>query len=224
MNLIKRLTATVSASLDHAVGQIENHDATIEVAIKQTRQALAKTKARLHTLQQQEVALQNKQSQLTQQYQRWSERAKQQANLDQAKALQCLSKRKQCQTELDKIEQAIQQQHSLVEQVSQNASALEQKLSDMTQQHNILRSRQSVADTNRVIQTLNTRTDVNLNDTFERWESSIIENEVISDVDGFESDVTADVLDKTFCDEEEQAQLLAELAELSNKSPTNKGV
>ena len=39
MNLIKRLTTSVTATLDSAVGQIENHDAIIEATIKQTRQA-----------------------------------------------------------------------------------------------------------------------------------------------------------------------------------------
>ena len=49
MNLIKRLTTSVSATLDSAVGQLENHDAIIETTIKETRQSVAKTKARINT-------------------------------------------------------------------------------------------------------------------------------------------------------------------------------
>ena len=49
MKLIKRLSTSITATLDSAVGQLENHDAIVEASIKQTRQSVAKTKARINT-------------------------------------------------------------------------------------------------------------------------------------------------------------------------------
>ena len=44
MSIFKRLTATFSSRVDQMVSQIENHDAVVEVAIKESRQATAKAK------------------------------------------------------------------------------------------------------------------------------------------------------------------------------------
>ena len=68
MKLIKRLSTTLSATLDSAVGQLENHDAIVEATIKQTRQSVAKTKARINTLKQQLNAYEQQLTEAREQY------------------------------------------------------------------------------------------------------------------------------------------------------------
>ena len=93
MNIFKRFTTSVTATLDNTVRQIENHDAIIEATIKQTRQAAAKTKARINTLRQQQHTYETQLKAAQEQTKLWEQRATKLASNDQAKALQCIARR-----------------------------------------------------------------------------------------------------------------------------------
>ena len=213
MNLIKRLTTTVSATLDSAVGQLENHDAIIAATIKQTRQAVAKTKARINTLRQQQNAYEAQLLQAREQHTLWTERATSLAVSDQPKALQCVARRNQCSAEMDRLTQSSEQQKQLIHDVSLNLQKLQHKLDEMNQKHNLMRSRQTVADVNRAVSHANL--DDSLSDTFEKWESVILEHELaVSDV------CARDSLDVELSQQEGEAELLAQLAELTGAAPS----
>lgn len=208
MNLIKRITTSVTASLDSAVGQLENHDAIIDATIKQTRQAVAKTKARINTLRQQQHAYEAQLKEAHEQHALWTQRATKLANDDQGKALQCLSRRNQCQNDIDRLSNLIEQQKTLVRDVSLNLEKLQVKMDEMSQKHNLMRSRQAVADVNRAVGRASR--DETVSDTFERWESIVMEHEMaVSDV------CARDPLDAEFCQVENETELLAQLAELT---------
>ncbi len=176
MKLIKRLTTSVTATLEDAVGQFENHDAIIEANLKQTRQAVAKTQARLASLRQQQASLEEEQQYAKSQIDVWEERARSLSGSSEMKALQCLSRRNQNEAEARRLNQAIQQQDTLITSVITNLNSLKAKLDDMTQRHNLMRSRQAVADVNRVVAKAGKTHDVN--DTFERWEATVLETEL----------------------------------------------
>ncbi len=204
MNLIKRLTTSVSATLEGAVGQLENHDAIIEANIKQTRQAVAKTKARLASLRQQQNAFETQLKVALDQINVWEDRARSLADDDENKALQCLSRRNQNEAEVRRLEQALHQQSVLITSVTGNLNTLKTKLDEMTQRHNLMRSRQAVADVNRVV----ARADESqhMNDTFERWEATVLETELaVSDA------CCTDPLETQFTQQEQQAELRAQL-------------
>ena len=75
--------------------------------------------------------------------------------------------------------------------------------------HNLMRSRQAVADVNRAVGKASCETSVN--DTFERWESIVMEHEMaVSDL------CSRDPLDVEFEQQENDADLLQQLQELKN--------
>jgi len=193
MNLIKRLTTSVTATLDSAVGQLENHDAIVEATIKQTRQAVAKTRARINTLRHQQSA-----------YERQLTDANDQAH----KALQCVARLNHCQSEAKRLTQSVEQQKNLIHDVTVNLEKLQTKLQEMTHKHNLMRSRQTVANVNRAV--TNVDVDETLSDTFERWESIVLEHEfAVSDV------CSADSLDHELSMQESDAALMAQLEQLT---------
>ena len=210
MNFIKRFTTTVSASLDNAVGKMENHDAIIDATIKQTRQSAARTKARINTLRQQLQTYETQLNDSHEQHALWSTRALKLADSDESKALDCLARRNQCQESINRLSTRIELQKKLINDVSANLKKLQSKLDDMSQKHNLLRSRQAVADVNRAVNhACNQET---VTDTFERWESVVMENEVFEET-SFDQAVF-DPLDAEFSKQETNADLLLQLAEL----------
>ncbi|MEM7358771.1 MAG: hypothetical protein AAF431_06730 [Pseudomonadota bacterium] len=212
MNLIKRLTTSVTATLDSTVGKIENHDAIVEATIKQTRQAVAKTKARINTLRQQENTYKRQLQEAQEQQELWTERARRLANSDQEKALQCVSRRNQAEREIKRLTQAIEQQGDLINKVGLNLQKLQSQLDETSYKHNLMRSRQAVADVNRAIARSND--DHALNETFERWESAVFEHE-LAVTDSF----VPDALEHELSQQEDQQALLAQLAELADEPP-----
>lgn len=207
MNLIKRLTTSVTATLENAVGDLENHDAIVEASIKQTRQAVAKTQARLASLHQQQHAFESQRKLANEQIKIWEDRARSLAGDNEQQALQCLSRRNQNEAEARRLHQAIEQQSVLITKVSTNLNTLKTKLDEMTQRHNLMRSRQAVADVNKVVSKAGQSQRVD--DTFERWEATVLETELaVSDA------CCADPLEAKFAQQENDAQLQAQLAQL----------
>ncbi len=211
MNLIKRLTTSVTATLEGAVGQLENHDAIIDASIKQTRQAVAKTQARLATLRQQQNAYESQLQLSIEQIKVWENRAKSLATENESKALQCLTRRNQNEAESNRLKQSIEQQDGLINSVSANLSTLKTKLDEMTQRHNLMRSRQAVADVSKV--TSKSNISGQLDETFERWESVVLETELaVSDA------CCSDPLEAQFAQQEDKAKLLDQLSALKDKN------
>lgn len=214
MKLIKRLSTTLSATLDSAVGQLENHDAIVEATIKQTRQSVAKTKARINTLKQQLNAYEQQLTEAREQYNLWTERAAKLAESDQAKALQCVARRNQYEAEVGRLNHAALQQRELIRDVAHNLEKLQGKLDEMTHKHNLMRSRQTVADVNRAVASIDR--DESINETFERWESVVLEHEfAVSDA------CVRDPLDLELTRAEDEADLLAQLKMIQTEHKTN---
>jgi phage shock protein A len=214
MKLIKRLTTSISATLDSAVGQLENHDAIVEATIKQTRQSVAKTKARINTLRQQLNAYESQLKEAREQFTLWTERAAKLAESDQAKALQCVARRNQYEAEIGRLTTAADQQRDLIRDVTHNLQKLQSRLDEMTQKHNLMRSRQTVADVNRAVASVNN--DESISDTFERWESAVLEHEfAVSDA------CARDSLDVELTREEDEVALLAQLAMIRDEAKSD---
>ena len=213
MNLIKRLTTSVTATLESAVGELENHDAIVEANIKQTRQAVAKTQARLASLHQQQRAFESQRKLAAEQINVWEERARSLAQDNQHQALQCLTRRNQNEAEARRLNQAVEQQENLIANVTANLNTLKTKLDEMTQRHNLMRSRQAVADVNKVVAKAGQVQRVD--DTFERWEAVVLETELaVSDA------CCTDPLEAKFAQQENSAQLQAQLDQLKNDDAT----
>ena len=206
MNLFTRLSATLTGKLDDVVSQIENHDAVVAVALKDTRAAVAKAKVRLDRVRKDGETMRNRLAEAERMAKLWEDRAKDTAAKDEQKALACIARRNQCREQVTQTQTALARHEELEAKVSENVQRMEQRLRDITQQQNLMRSRQSTADAMRIINKIEGSTSNGIEDTFDRWETLITETEYST---GHISET--DTLDMSFVKEENTMQLQAEL-------------
>jgi len=209
MSIFKRLTATFSSRVDQMVSQIENHDAVVEVAIKESRQATAKAKVRLARVQRDGELLRSKISQLQKDETLWTSRAREVAHKDQERALECMRRRKLCQKQLEQYEQALKKHEALEQKLAQDIHSAERKLTEMSQQRNLMRTRQSAAEALNSISGVDESVALDVAQAFERWEVKVTESELeVGSID------SVDLLEREFMQIEDKQALQAELEEL----------
>ncbi len=156
MSLIRRITTSITSSVDRAVSKVENHDAIIDAALRETRQAAARSRVRLERVRRDGDGLRNRHRELQTAIGRWTERAR--------------------------------------------------SIGEVSQQRNVMRSRQSVAEAMRTINNIEGVSYGDIEDTFDRWEINLGETEILM---GASSPI--DPLDSAFLAEEDAAELRAEL-------------
>jgi len=209
MSLMKRISATLTASVDNLVDQVENHDAVIEASIKKARQASADTRVRLGRLQKDGKRLEARIDKLKMDGDKWQERAVGAAKEDQDKALQCLQRKKQTLAELDLLEKNLIAHKSTERHVADNLKKVETRVSELSLQRNSFRSRESAARANNIIQRLEGDHSNGIEETFDRWESSLLAQE--TDYPLMEAE---DQLDNEYIESEQRLELELELEEL----------
>jgi phage shock protein A len=209
MSIFKRISATFSSRVDQMVSQIENHDAVVEVAIKESRQATAKAKVRLARVQRDGELLRNKINQLQNDEMLWTNRAREIAHKNEDKALECVRRRKLCQKQLEQYTQALKKHEALEQRLAQDIHAAERKLAEMNQQRNLMRTRQSAAQALNSISGVDETVALDVAEAFERWEIKVTESELeVGTVDSM------DLLDQEFLEAEDKQTLQAELEQL----------
>jgi phage shock protein A len=213
MGIINRITTTLTASVDRAVSQVENHDAVIDVSIKDCRAALSKAQVRYSRVKKDRQNLQSRLEELQEMETTWENRAKSVAAEDEKMALDCLHRKNICKQRISNTQQALVQHEELEQKVGASITKIEQRLSHITQQRNMMRSRHSAADALRTINSIEGSSKNDVDDTFERWEMIISEAEYEV---GQELE-PVDLLDKSFAEKEDEAVLRAELSALMNK-------
>ena len=209
MSLIRRISTTISSSVDRAVSKVENHDAIINAALRDTQQAAARSRVRLNRVQKDGHNLKTLRAALQQASLRWTERAKTVAGDDEAKALECLRRRNDCETQLRHLDDSIAKHDELEERISSQVKKIEQRVGEVAQQRNLMRSRQSVADAMRTINNVEGISYGEIEDTFDRWEINLGETEILTN-----TTTTVDPLESAFQAEEDTAELRAELEAL----------
>ena len=206
MNLIRRITATVSSSVDRAVSRVENHDAIVEAALRDTRQAASRARVRLRRLQRDGERLKQRHDALGVAIERWGERARAVAAEDETKALACVRRRRDCEQQRTALASAIENHAVLEKRMAEQVRQIDGRIEEVMRQRNEMRSRQSVADAIRAVGHMDDGTRVDLEETFDRWEIQLGETEILS-----EAAAPVDVLESEFLAEEDDAALRAEL-------------
>jgi phage shock protein A len=209
MSLIQRISTSISSTVDRAVSRVENHDAIINAALRDTQQAAARSRVRLERVRKDGQSLRSRQSDLEVAVSRWADRARGIAATDEAKALECLRRKKDCQTQLRNIEESIHRHDELETRIVAQVKKIEARIGEVAQQRNMMRSRQSVAEATRTINDIEGVSYGAIEDTFDRWEINLGETEILMGVGS-----PGDPLEATFMAEEEVVELRAELAEL----------
>ena len=212
MNLFRRITASFTGSIESAVSQLENHEAVVHAALKDTRTMAAKAKVRLARVQKDGAVMQQKLDSLQAAERSWAERAIAQADQDNKAALECVRRRNHCQEQLaatrGRLETHRQQEKRLLDTVA----SIEARLQEIENTRNMLRTRQTTAEARNAVTRLETDSTCDLDDVIERWEMRILETEYAGpmqpETDSFEAE---------FEQQEDCAALEAQLAELVQK-------
>lgn len=216
MSFIRRISTSITSSVDRAVSKVENHDAIINAALRDTQQAAARSRVRLERVRKDGQELKTRQANLQQAVLRWSDRARSVAAEDEAKALECLRRRKDCEAQLRGLRDAIQKHEELEVRIREQVKKIDARIGEVSQQRNMMRSRQSVAEAMRTINNIEGVSYGEIEDTFDRWEINLGETEILT---GALSQT--DQLDTEFRDEEDTAELRAELEILLQPNKEN---
>jgi len=212
MSLIRRISTSITSSVDRAVSKVENHDAIINAALRDTQQAAARSRVRLERVRKDGHALKTRHGNLKLAIARWTERARSIATTDEAKALECLRRRKDCETQLQNLKLSIEKHDDLEARIAEQVKNIEVRIGEVAQQRNMMRSRQSVAEAMRTINNIEGVSYGEIEDTFDRWEINLGETEILMGASS-----PTDLLDSAFLAEEDTAELRAELSELLNQ-------
>lgn len=209
MSLIRRISTSITSTVDRAVSRVENHDAIINAALKDTQQAAARSRVRLERVRKDGVSLRNRRADLETAVVRWTERAKSTAADDEATALECLRRKKECEQQLRNLVVSIEKHDELESRIVDQVKKIEARIGEVAQQRNVMRSRQSVAEAMRTINDIEGVSYGAIEDTFDRWEINLGESEILMGVS-----TPGDPLESAFMAEEEATELRAELAVL----------
>jgi phage shock protein A len=209
MSLFRRISTSITSSVDRAVSKVENHDAIINSALRDTQQAAARSRVRLERVRKDGNNLKERYSKLQVAVSRWTDRAKSIAQDDEAKALECLRRRKNCETQLVSLRDSIDNHDELEARITDQVKKIESRIGEVSHQRNMMRSRQSVAEATRTINNIEGVSYGEIEDTFDRWEINLGETEMLMG-----SSAISDPLDSAFLAEEDTAELRAELSEL----------
>jgi phage shock protein A len=143
---------------------------------------------------------------------RWRERARREEQ--EARALECLRRHKRAESRLQELRESHAEHERIEQALKRDVQTLERRLTELRQQRNTMRTRQSRAEAFGVAQAQGSVENSEIGQIFERWETRIAESEVqsgclVASVDSF---------DEEFLDAEEAASLKLELAELKEEA------
>lgn len=209
MNILSRVVASVTATVDKAVTQVENHEAVVEAALKETRAAAAKARVRHARVQKDGTVLRNKLAKVVEMETTWTERAKQVAGNNEQQALQCVQRRNQCVEQIAQTQQALKNHEQLERNITHSIQQIEQRVQELNQQRNMMRSRHSAADAMRIISQIENESGSHVDDALDRWDMVITETEYMTG-----HVMETDSLHDSFVAQENQADLKADLEKL----------
>lgn len=191
MNIFKRISATVSGTIEGAVSQLENHEAVVRQALKETRTAAARARVQLSRVQNNCQSLRNKLSDLQKAEQAWASRAVEMAASDEGKALECVRRRNQCATDQQSVRASLQEHERQEQQLAATCKGIEDRLRDIEHTSSLLRSRQSTAEAERCVARIESGGGFEIDDVIERWKTRIVaaeyESSSVSAFDSFEA-------------------------------------
>ncbi len=213
MSLLKRFVTTVHSSVDRTLATIENHEAVVDAALKESRQAVAQARVRLGRLEKEAANQRNRVAELSSEIALWNERARSVAQQDREKALSCIQRRQQREREMEVATQQLVEQDKVIAKVRRSVDESGERVLALQNQRDQMRSREAASRAGQIVQSLNGKVDNDVDAAIERWEVSVGAAEMLNDsldVQYPETDELADA----FSSVEQHQQLEAELDEL----------
>ena len=212
MARIKRWTHGFVTSIDNMIVQVENHEAQATSALRELEQGVARSKVQLLRVERDGRALTQALAEEREAAARWRDRAKREEN--PARALECQRRYKRSESRVSELDRNRTEHDRIEHQLRRDVQTLERKLTDLRQQRNTMLTRQSRAEAFSVAQGVGAQDQHEIGQIFERWDSRVTENEVMSGC----LVTTNDSFDEEFLNAEETASLQLELAALKGEA------
>lgn len=225
MNTLKRLTATLVATVDRTVTSMEDHEAVIAAAIRDSRKATARARFKLKKLKADNQRLQQRINTLQAEADKWQQRAVSLNDVNRDDAINCIAHRRRCADLVESLLHRLEQQKKLELQSTKTVQRLADKADTLNSKRAQLSSRAAAAEATRVMSRLEGDDGIEIDDTLDRWEQSVFENEAVSGVglDSLDEYTSVDDLPERLANEEQQQDLQRELDALvdSGKGKTH---
>ena len=226
MRLFKRISSTVLSSVDKVVGEMENHDAVVESMLRDLNKAAIENKVRLKRVNGNGLKLREQLKKLSDDEKRWQERAQGFANEDENKALACLERRQCCQEELSRLQDMLKQHTETEKRLLKQVEVIKKRYIEIDNKRHLLKSRQSLAEANRVVLAVAGYGSVDANDAFDRWEVSIEKSEFSDNHinlvnEGFDEIEEINRFELDIIETEKQEKLLSELKKMQAQSDSD---
>lgn len=203
MNLLKRLSYSLAASFEEIMNQVENHEALVDGAIAEMREASARAQTRMKRVRTDGERMTARITVLRNSIQLWEERAKRTSTTDREKALVCIERRDQCKKELLTLEREQKEHEQLCRQLERDLSTIGSKISELNRRKNVLAAQELRAQTLSLAQPAHILAIDEVDEIFERWEEKINQRPLHPNA--------ADPLEDGFISEERRCELEAEL-------------
>jgi phage shock protein A len=178
MNLFKRLSVSVRSQLDEAVSRIENHDALIEAALRESREAIARLKLQQSRIQRKMQSIDAQLEALQKDEKNWVRRAKSLAKSDEAQALACLERRDKCLQQIEQLHRQREQCGEMEFRLGQQLVKLEQRFMEDERRLQEFRGRDLSVKAELALQEVTGSGSLDLEQAFDRWELDITRKEM----------------------------------------------
>lgn len=213
MSFMKRLSVTLRSQLDEAVSRIENHDAVIDAALQESRDAIARLKVEQSRMRKKIDSIDTQLEKQQVEEQNWIRRAKALGRKDEAQALACLERRDRCVAQIEQLKGQREQTLEMEFRLGNNLSELEQKLLSDEQRLQEFRGRDLSVKAVSAMQEAMGSESASVEQAFGRWELDITRKELRKEAVAPQS-AAIDTLDERFQREERMQARRAELKAL----------
>lgn len=210
MRRFLRWKSGFTSRIDAMVSHIENHDALVEAAIHDAKDARAHARVQLKRVGQDGRRMQRRCAELAEMEQRWRERALRTAGADEGRALECVRRMKRAAREQGALLEQHREHERVETQLGRDIRRIDERIEQLVQQRNLMRTRESRADALAAAQQEDGHRLAEIDEVLERWEIKI--SRVETDFDCELDD--GDDLEITLGAEEERDELRSELDEL----------
>ncbi|MDJ0851988.1 MAG: PspA/IM30 family protein, partial [Myxococcota bacterium] len=183
MGAFFRWTHGFASRLDGMVSQIENHDALVTAAVRDAREARARAKVQLKRVKEDGRRMARRRDELEQAEQRWRGRAVRVAGADEARALECLRRMRRAARDRADLEEQAAEHTRIHGQLVRDISRIDERLDQLVQQRNLLRTRQSRAEALSAAHQDDGRRLAEVDDILDRWEIKVSRIETDFDCD-----------------------------------------
>jgi len=144
MSRMKRWTMSVSSWVDGMLAQVENHEAAVSSAIGRVRQATARSRVQLKRVERDQQALRDRLLEEEQAAEAWRRRAKSAAN--ETIALECLRRHRAAERQVVQLRERLGEHERCHKELSDGIRVLNGRLGELTERKNLMRTRQSRAE------------------------------------------------------------------------------